>query len=156
MCYLWGMDEVFSQLVKAETIYLSVLVVIVTFFVRRVVELAYPKAKDPENAFGRWWTGVLLYLLPVLVGAGIAAGVKHYSSDYLANLKTVGGAAVWGVIVGWFSSFLYKVLRKAVKKKTGIDLTPGPADPTKPLNKPEEGPKELTEEKPSEPPPSEA
>ena len=133
--YLWVMDDVFFQLLKAETLYLSVLVVIVTFFIRRSVELAYPKAKDPKSPFGRWWSGVLLYLLPVIAGGGIAALVKAYSSQ-LADIESPGGAAVWGITVGWFASFLYKVLRKTIKKRTGIDLTPDPVDPTKPLSDP--------------------
>jgi hypothetical protein len=133
------MDQLFDQLLRRETIYLAFFVVIVTFFIRRIVETAVPSAKGVENGhkgatyktkFGLWWNSVILYAIPVLLGAGVA--ILAFGSDYLPeDLKTRAGAGMWGAVIGWCSSFIYKVTRKFLKKKTGVDLTPGPAEPDK-------------------------
>jgi hypothetical protein len=133
------MDQLFEQLLSRETIYLAFVVVIGTFFVRRIVETAVPSCKDKANGklgseyktkFGLWWNSVLLYAIPVAIGSLVA--ILAFGSDYLPDdLKTRTGAGLWGGVIGWCSSFIYKVVRKFLLKKTGVDLTPGPADPTK-------------------------
>jgi len=133
------MDQLFEQLLSRETIYLAFVVVIGTFFVRRIVETAVPSCKDKANGklgseyktkFGLWWNSVLLYAIPVAIGSLVA--VLAFGSDYLPDdLKTRPGAGMWGGVIGWCSSFIYKVVRKFLKKKTGVDLTPGPAEPDK-------------------------
>lgn len=132
------MDQLFDQLFNRETIYLAFVVVIVTFFVRRIVETAIPSCKDKANGklgseyktkFGLWWNSVLLYAIPVVLGAAVAwAAFGTYTPE---NVKTPSGALAWGAVIGWCSSFIYKVIRKFLKKKTGVDLTPGLAEPDK-------------------------
>jgi len=132
------MDQLYNQLLNKETLILAFIVVIGTFFVRRIVETAVPSCKDIakngdskyKTKFGLWWNSVILYAIPVILGAAVA--IWAYKASVLpGEFKTTPGAAMWGAVVGWCSSFLYKVARKFLKKKTGVDLTPGPADPTK-------------------------
>ncbi len=130
------MDQFFEQLFRRETIYLVFIVIIGTFFIRRIVETAMPSIKGHINGqlgetyktkLGLWWNSVILYALPVVLGALIALiAFKEIVPD---NISTRPGAAAWGAIIGWCSSFIYKVVRKFLKKKTGVDLTPGPANP---------------------------
>lgn len=134
------MDQFKAQLLTKEAFILAVLVVIGTFFVRLIVETAVPSAKGVDSPkgttyktkFGLWWGSVILYAIPVLFGAGIAMLGVWVPSIWPAGVATFGGAVIWGIVVGWFSSFLYKVARKVLKKETGIDPLPGPVDPTKP------------------------
>lgn len=141
------MDQAANSLLSMESVYLAVAVVIVTFFVRRIVETAVPSAKKAadENdakmtyptAFSRWWNSVILYAIPVVAGAGLAMGAVASGWNILP-VKTLGSAAIVGGIVGWFSSFLYKVFRKVLKQRTGVDPIPGPASVTSPDSDPPE------------------
>lgn len=123
------MDQAVNKLLSMSSVYLAVAVVIITFLIRRIVETAMPSAKDrpPTTTFGRWWQGVILYALPVCFGSLLAVGDAFMGLNVVEGGKTMGGQVIYGAIVGWFSSFLYKVFRKALKKKTGIDPVPGPA-----------------------------
>lgn len=123
------MDQAVNQLLSWGSLYLALSVVIFTFLVRRVVETAVPTAKKdhkPETGFGRWWNGVILYAIPVLSGSGLALAETAMGWGWLAP-QSLGGAFLYGGIVGWFSGFLYKVFRKTLKARTGIDPVPGPA-----------------------------
>lgn len=135
------MDQLYDQLFNKETLILAFIVVIGTFFVRRIVETAVPSCKDVatngdskyKTKFGLWWNSVILYAVPVALGAALA--IWAYKAEALpGEFKTIPGAAMWGAVVGWCSSFIYKVVRKFLKKKTGVDLTPGPAEPDKKLD----------------------
>jgi len=153
------MEQLYEQLISRETLILAFTIVIGTFFIRRIVETAVPSCKDKDGdklgstyktKFGLWWNSVILYAIPVVLGALIA--IWAYTAGVLpGDFKSIPGAGMWGAVVGWCSSFLYKVARKFLKKKTGVDLTPGPADPTKPDSDPP--PKKDEDEKDSEPPP---
>lgn len=133
------MDQAVKQLFTWGSLYLAVAVVITTFFVRRIVETAWPsvKKKADENApeptfetkFARWWNQVILYAIPVIGGAVLAVVARAAHWTLLAP-DTTGGSAIYGGIVGWFSSFLYQVFRRTLKKETGIDPIPGPSDVT--------------------------
>jgi hypothetical protein len=133
---------------------LSVMVVILTFFTKKVVELAYPAAKKQKqvgdiarpsegtyldsakpgkavvsvstysNSFARWWNEVILYAIPVVWGA-LAALVGGSSEWLFPGFDTVGVKVMFGCGAGWFSSFFYKIIRKMVLKKTGVDIQPG-------------------------------
>jgi hypothetical protein len=146
------MDHAYNQLLDKGSIITALLVVIATFFIRRIVETAVPSAKGVDTPkgtvyktrFGLWWNSVVLYAIPVVLGSGIAVLGKWVPYLLPAGVTTLGGAVLWGAIVGWFSSFLYKVFRKLLKDKTGIDPLPGPIDPEKPSDdedKPEVDPK---------------
>lgn len=131
------MDQAVKQLFTWGSLYLAVAVVIVTFFVRRIVETAIPSAKKKadenspkvtyETKFARWWNQVILYAIPV-VGGGLLAMAATAAHWNLLSVDTLGGSAIYGAIVGWFSSFLYQVFRRTLKKETGIDPIPGPSD----------------------------
>lgn len=133
------MDQAVTQLLTWGSVYLAVAVVIVTFFVRRIVETAVPSAKKKadeneagvtyETTFARWWNNVILYAVPVLTGSLLALAETALEWGWLAP-QSLSGAFLYGGIVGWFSSFLYKVFRKVLKARTGVDPVPGPSSVT--------------------------
>lgn len=131
---------------------ISVMVVIFTFFTKRVVEMLVPAARKKKQVgdvdvgdveikavkqkkalvsvstyhgnFGRWWNEVILYAIPVFYGFLIA--LIGGSSDWLfPGLDTLSVKVMVGCGVGWFSSLFYKIIRKLVLKKTGVDIQPG-------------------------------
>lgn len=127
------MDQAISQFFTAGSAVLAISVVIATFFIRRVVETAVPSIKkmadenDPHptymNTLARWWNKVVLYFIPVLVGAGI--GLFHI--PYLFSIEGLGDTSsrvFFGGVVGWMASFIYKGVRMAIKNKTGVDIQP--------------------------------
>jgi hypothetical protein len=152
------MDEAVTQLLSYKTVILMVAVVIGTFFIRRIVETAFPVVKQaaPETASAQtytnhwavWWNQVILYLIPVLLGIGLSFGIKDLVA--LEGFATKGGIALYGGISGWFSATGYKILRRVVKTRTGIDLPDGsnPAVPedAKEAEKKEDAPGPLKEE----------
>ena len=46
------------------------------------------------------------------------------SDFFFDGIGDKGGKVMFGGAVGWFSGFLYKLLRKILKQKAGIDITP--------------------------------
>jgi mannose/fructose/N-acetylgalactosamine-specific phosphotransferase system component IIC len=131
------MDSAISQFFTPGTAVLALSVVIVTFFLRRIVETALPSVKkqadenDPSitylTLFSRWWNQVFLYAIPVVVGSALGfANVPYLFS--IEGLTTTGSRVLFGGVVGWLSTYLYKVLRMALKSRTGVDL-PGESVP---------------------------
>ena len=128
------MKQAANQLFSMGSVYLALAVVIITFFARRIVETGVPTANKnhkPETGFGHWWNGVILYAIPVVAGSLLAIAAWKSGTGVL-EAKTTGGAVIHGGTVGWFSSFIYKVFRKYLKQRTGIDPVPGPASVTEP------------------------
>jgi len=121
------MEEVTSQVARAGTMAIAVAVFVVTFFTRRVIEILVPSLRQGTTTtvystrLQLWWNSVILYAIPVLYGS-LAAFIK---SDWLfGQIDTIGGKILFGGGVGWFASFLYKVFRKAVLAKVGVDILP--------------------------------
>lgn len=131
------MEQITSQIARPGTFALATAVFVVTFLLRRVVETVWPdlKAKD-DGSYGSkvslWWNSVILYVIPVLFGC-LAAFSK--SQWIHGEAETMGARIMWGGGIGWFSSLLYKILRKLIIKHAGVDILP--SDPP-PANEPKE------------------
>jgi len=123
------MDNAIANFLQFGTLILACAVFIVTFFVRKIVETAVPSVKKQadENSpnktyttgFSVWWNQVILYAIPVVIGC--LFGLFNAPFMFAGDIKTMSGRIIFGGVIGWFSSFLYKVVRKMIIKKTGID-----------------------------------
>lgn len=130
------MEHVINQFFTAGTAVLALSIVIATFFIRRIVETAVPSVKkqadenDPaltyRTHFARWWNGVILFAIPVVVGGLIGLMDVPYLFN-VDGLDTVTSRVFFGGVVGWMSSYIYKIVRMALKKKTGVDINPTPS-----------------------------
>lgn len=111
---------------------------ILTFFTRRILENIYPSIKKQTDAnapgvsykttFSRWWNEVILYAMPAVWGGICAVAAVQY--PFPQGISSVSGRLFFGVVVGFFSSFLYKVVKKvALKRFDIVDDTPAPATP---------------------------
>lgn len=124
--------DVFALLTRPGTYMLGVFVYVVVLFIRRVVESINPSLKKQADAnspkitylnnYARWWNEVVLYALPAFIGGGSAISQSEF---FFAGIGDRGGKVVFGVVVGWFSGFLYKLLKKIIQQKAGVDLSPG-------------------------------
>ena len=111
---------------------LCISVVILTFFIRRVVETAWPaltkKADEnsPEMTYlttsARWWNKVVLPAIPVLCGIGLSVANIQYFFQQQEGLEDVWARIFFGGGVAWMSSFLYKILRQVIKQRAGVTL----------------------------------
>lgn len=110
---------------------LGIGIFILTFFTRRVVELGYPKLRKQADAnlpkityltpLSRWWNEFLLYLIPVVYGC--LAGLS--SSEFLfTGIPDPFAKILFGGGVGWFASTLYKLVRRLMIQKAGLDPLP--------------------------------
>lgn len=140
------MDSALDQLFNLGTMIFAVSIVIATFFIRRVVETQWPslRKKADENApivtysttFARWYQTVILYAIPVVVGALL--GLLKITYFFPESVQTPGGRLFYGGVVGWFSSAIYKVVKKALASR-GVDL-PGSLIPGPPSTPPAQPP----------------
>ncbi len=138
------MDEAVEHLLSLKAAELLIAVVIFTFFVRRVIETEWPylkkaasemvAAKTYTSKMSSWWNQVILYAIPVVIGAALPLFVRELTPE---GVTSTGSIILYGMKVGWFSSFGYKVLKQVVKKKTGLDL-PGNTLPPPPDTTPSE------------------
>lgn len=130
------MEEITNQIFRPGTFAVAVAVVVLTFFIRRIVETVWPELKKAADAnapgltylsrLSVWWNTVILYGIPVVLGGFMGL----IPSAFLhGDIKDLGGRLLFQGGVGWFASFMYKVLRKLILKKTGVDIQPGPITP---------------------------
>lgn len=115
-----------AAILHLGTLILGLSVYIATFFVRRIVETAFPHlkkladanspSKTYANAWARWWNEVVLYGIPVVFGC-LASLTK---SEFLFG-PVVGTFPqfLFGGAVAWFSSYVYKGVKKAVQLRAG-------------------------------------
>jgi hypothetical protein len=131
------MDNALDQLLTFGTMVFAVSIVIVTFFVRRIVETAWPVLRkqadenDPaitySSSAARWYQTVVLYAIPVVAGGLI--GLIKIPYFFPETVQTAGGRLFFGGVVGWFSSAVYKVVKRMLAKR-GVDLPGGSLAPS--------------------------
>lgn len=130
------MDALYSTLASKGTVILAIIVVIIGFFFKRIVETIWPQLRAVANEMDHkpmysckaalWWNQIVLYALPVVIG-GLLGLIN--SPLLFGDLKAARDRILYAAVVGWFSDFLYEVFQKTVQKSTGVSL-PGPADAT--------------------------
>lgn len=126
------MNDVVSNLLSQGTVYLMLICVIVTFFVRKGVEVGWPKLKKQAHAnapeityaskMAEVWHTLILRAIPLVTGA--ALGVWYIEVIH-GDMKQMGSRVLFGSIAGFFASGGYKAVRMAFFKKTGVKLPGG-------------------------------
>lgn len=124
--------DIIALLTRSGTYVLAMAVFILTWFARVLVENTWPTLKKQADANARaatyltkgsrWWNEVVLYIIPVFIGGLFGLFLK--SEFFFGDIKEVSTRVTLGGVVGWLASFLYKILRKAIKQKTGVDILP--------------------------------
>lgn len=128
------MDAAVEQFLTKGTALIAIMVVILNFFVKRTVEMIWPKLKPTGHAMdhkpmyagkaGMWWNEIGLYALPMFIGCTIGGLVNE--AFLFGDITTHTGRVFYAGVVGWFSDFLYTVVQKFLYKSTGVQLpSPG-------------------------------
>lgn len=116
------MDEVIAQVVRLGTVALALYAYIATFFVRRIVETIWPflvhkTGKPFKTNIQVWWNEVILHAVPSLFGVIIAL----FPSTFLfGEADTLSARVAFSAGIAWFSSFFYKVIKRAIQQRTGV------------------------------------
>jgi hypothetical protein len=118
--------SILAAVLHLGTLVLGLTVYIITFFIRRTVETAWPHLKkqadanDPGKTYltsgARWWNEVALYGIPVAVGCLLSLS----RSEFLFG-PVVGPLPqfLFSGAVAWFSSYLYKGIKRLVRARLG-------------------------------------
>lgn len=128
------MDAAVEQFLTKGTALIAIMVVILNFFIKRTMEMIWPKLKPTGEAMDHkpmyaskgamWWNEVGLYALPMFIGCTIGRFVNE--SFLFGEIATHTGRVFYAGVVGWFSDFLYTVVQKFLYKSTGVALpSPG-------------------------------
>lgn len=134
------MDQIdLSTFLHTGTLALGVAVVIITSFIRRILETYIPtiRQKSDEdspgatygNRWARFYNKVGVYYLPVLIGVLIGLLVD---SDFLfGSIDTRDGRVFFAMVVAWFSRDVYKFVRGVINR--GEDQGPDSRLPEPPV-----------------------
>lgn len=127
-----------QQFLDRTTILFALGIAFAIWVVKLIVEHIWPKLKKSKvkdtkgihvvyaSKVAEWWNEVILPVTPVILGGVIAGFAEKTFWPAYANTRL--GGVFFGMIVGGFASFFYKVARKAFISATGVDPGPGPAD----------------------------
>lgn len=111
-------SQLLGQFFSLPTVIFIVGIGAIVLLVRRVVERLVPRV-----IITTWWPELFLPLLPVVLGVVIALVAKQY--PYPEVFAKAGSArAFYGLVGGFFSSKIYRIIWVAVKKyaiSKGID-----------------------------------
>jgi hypothetical protein len=133
------LKPVLDYLVRPGSLTVMVAVYLFTLFTKRVVQTWKPSLKAAATEMAHapmytskvsmWWNEVALSAMPVVYGT--LFGIKY--SEFLHGAVTdLSGRLALCAGLGWFSGFGYKVVRKAILAKTGVDIAPESAAPPPP------------------------
>lgn len=136
------MDEFITHMLSMQSVYLMTAIIGTTWIIRRVAETAFPAlrknadANHPDvtyaTAWSRWWNEVILYLIPMGVGLSSAVNrIAIFHGDD-AVFEGIASRAVYGFVLAFMSGTLYKVLNKAFKARTGMNLPGAASSPPPP------------------------
>lgn len=128
--------DIIALLTRPGTYVLAISIFVLTLFIRRIVETAWPKLKKQhdENSpnvtyltqTARWWNTVILAMLPVAFG--ILAGLLIKSDFFFSGIGDKGGRLAFGGGAGWFSGTLYALLKKLLFQKFNLEVKAGDSD----------------------------
>jgi len=106
-------DTAFSGLAALPFLLLCLGIYLFAFGARRLVETLVPRA-----ATNRYWTELVLPVLPLVIGAGVCLALKSF--PYPAGLGAAWGwRVIVGVCCGGLSGFVYRIAKAFLTKAGG-------------------------------------
>jgi len=133
------MSEIQEHLLRMGALALVMMTVAATFFTRRIVEGIWPHLKKSEslikgdesgesprvrtltydNPMARWWNEAILYAVPLVYGFAWS----FVDLEFLyGKIEGYGGRLFFALSLAWASTFLWKVIKKAVPKLFGVTV----------------------------------
>lgn len=140
-----SLTEFLGLALRPGTFVLGIAIYVATFFTKRVVEILKPAWKPSKGSqqqkstkevvnvqryattMSMWWNDVILHGIPVLYG--MLAGLIQSQFLFGPANEHVMDRVLWACGIGWFSSFLYKAIRRLALQKVGVEIEPSSIAP---------------------------
>ena len=100
----------------------SMMVYITSAAVRKLVETCHPKICEEELRRAKIWRELCLPTLPVLLGIVFALLCANFPSHEDFKHEWAG-RVLYGVFLGFFSGWVYRILKVIVQRKWEVDLS---------------------------------
>jgi hypothetical protein len=111
-----SMDPILSTLISWQLVFFSLGVAAGVFVIRKIVEylMANHQFFSKES---KLWTELLLPILPIFLGASCAILFKMF--PYPSGLVSWSGRFIFGLVAGFLSSTVYRVMNALLGEKIG-------------------------------------
>jgi hypothetical protein len=127
--FLSATDTIITEgFLLVSTLFFALGCWILTAGVRRIVETAVPRLKDKgpvyKSRLAEWWREVILFMMPAVIGI---AGALPLRDVEVAGTRIIPvlfsswqGAILYGLVIGFFCSLIYKAFKKMFFSKLGV------------------------------------
>jgi len=96
-------------------------VYILSAMIRKLAELCHPKLRDEELVRFKVWRELILPVTPIVIGALFALGIPQF--PHPAEFREIWVARMmYGALLGFFSTWVYRVLKAIVQRKWQVEL----------------------------------
>ena len=110
------MDNILQALLSWQMVLFGLGLVAITFVVRKFVEFFLEQEWVPTSKKSKFWTEVILPILPVVTGPIV--GYLSTSYPYPEDLKVTSGRVFFGLVAGLLSGLFFRVIKGALTKDT--------------------------------------
>lgn len=107
-----------ESLFNTNTMFLSLAIGVIVYLIRTYIELKFPTI-SLNKIYGK----VYVPLLAVLVGVGLCMVSSTVPAWTVA--PTPQDRAILGIVCGWCSSFIFRIIRAFLIKEGGGSIPPG-------------------------------
>lgn len=115
------MGTIYETLVSWQFVLFCLGIAAVTFVVRKIVEvLILDNPKMPGSKSSKFWTELFLPVFPVIFGTITAYFLTQY--PYPTDLNSMGARTVFGLVSGFSSGLVYRIVKSFVASKFGVNI----------------------------------
>jgi hypothetical protein len=114
------MEPSIDSLLTWPTLLLSIGIYVVVRVIRRIVEGGLFRHRLRDKFY---WREVIVPIFPVVVGA--IWGAVHTNFPYPEGLNGRGSHALYGLVCGFFSGLVYRIITSVVGKRWPTEQKPG-------------------------------
>jgi len=111
------MDNIINILLSFSFVMFCIMTAAFVFVVRKVVEHFWSKANATK-----WWRDLLLPIMPIIFGGLIGLVAKMY--PYPADVKSLSGRVIFGVVAGMLGGNVYRTIKSIIKSKDTLPEDP--------------------------------
>lgn len=109
------MDNALQSLLSLSFLFACLSIAAVTYVVKQIVEFVLDKPYIPASKASVIWKGLILPILPVVLGALMSYFGAGYK--YPEELDSPSGRVAFGLVAGLFSGLIYRVLKSILTSK---------------------------------------
>jgi hypothetical protein len=102
------MDQAFQALLTWQFLFFCLAIAALTFVFRKIGDFIINNYKFSTIVM-KFWTDLMLPILPVLTGSVMALILKKY--PYPDNLTTGSSRFIWGLVAGLLSGLVYRIVK---------------------------------------------